>query len=98
MAEQHIINLEHRLEVAQAEIKALQERVAYAETARDNAQTLADEVQARSKTKVTYAGRLVADLLKLLQPFYASQAGLEARVIAIMAKHTPPETPDVKPE
>lgn len=91
MDEQHTINLEHRLEAAKAEIKALQERIAYTEIARDNAQTQADEVQQRAKNKVTYAGRIIAELLALLRPLYAIHPELETKVKAVIATHTASE-------
>jgi len=89
--EQHRINLEHRLEAAKAEITALQERVSFAETARDNAIVQGDEAQRRAKVKVAHAGRIIADLIGLLRPMYAVNSDLETQVKVILATATSPE-------
>jgi chromosome segregation ATPase len=91
--EQQLANLEHRLELAKEEIRALRERVAHAELGRDNVSAQKEEIQARAKLKVSHAGRIIADLLGLLKPMYASNPELEARVKTVITTNTPPETP-----
>lgn len=61
------VNLEHRLEVAKQETISLQERVAFAEQARDNAIASSDEIQARAKGKVAVAGQIIAKLLTIIR-------------------------------
>jgi hypothetical protein len=66
LEEQAYINNEHRLEMAQAEIVKLQERVAFAEQARDNACALRDEARERAKKRGQVAGKLIAQLHDLV--------------------------------
>lgn len=92
--EQHLANLEHRLELAKEEIRILQERVAHAELGRDNVVVQKDEIQARAKLKVSHAGRIIAELLGLLKPLYAAHPELEEQVTRSINTHTPPEPGD----
>ena len=95
--EQHLANLEHRLELTKEEIRVLQERVAHAELGRDNVVAQKEEIQARAKMKVAHAGRIIADLLGLLRPLYTHYPELEEQVKAVITTHTPPETPPETP-
>jgi chromosome segregation ATPase len=93
--EQQLANAEHRLEIAKEEIRVLQERVAHAELGRDNVIAQKDEIQARAKTKVAHAGRIISELLGLLKPLYAAHPELEEQVTRSINTHTPPESGDI---
>lgn len=49
------------------EVMNLQERVAFAEAARDNAQAMAEEARARSRVTRASAGRRISELLGLVK-------------------------------
>lgn len=75
------INLEHRLELAQAEVVELQERVAYAEQGRDNISAQRDEVQARAKEKGAMSGRIISSLVDLVRRSGSPELNAQVRVI-----------------
>ncbi len=49
------------------EVRILEERVAFAELARDNAQAMAEEARARSRVTRASAGRRISELLGLVK-------------------------------
>jgi hypothetical protein len=67
-------------------ITVLEERVAFAELARDNALAMRDEVQERAKVKVGKAGKVIAELIRMIMSEFDPTTEQRAQISEILGK------------